>query len=124
MPRPAKRRSISGLPCCGRFGPMSEERACAESTPVFLSLDEYEALRLIDLEGLNQEECAARMEVARTTVQAIYGRARTKVADFLVNARELRIEGGAYRLYGDCGLKDKERCGHCHRHRRAPSDPE
>jgi len=66
----------------------------AAGDPGVLSVDEYESLRLIDLEGLSQEECAGRMQVARTTVQAIYDRARAKVADFLVNARELRIGGG------------------------------
>lgn len=82
-----------------------------------LSVDEYESLRLIDLEGLSQEECAGRMQVARTTVQAIYDRARAKVADFLVNARELRIEGGTYRICGARGPGGTERHGHgCCRH--------
>lgn len=101
------------MPCCVRFVPMPEAGAGGGSEPVVLSVDEFEALRLIDLEGLNQEECARRMEVARTTVQAIYDRAREKVADFLVNARELRIAGGAYRLSGELGRggPERHRCG-------------
>ena len=61
---------------------------------VVLNLDEYECIRLIDYEGLEQEQCAVQMGVARTTVQAIYKSARKKLADSLVNARHLRIEGG------------------------------
>ncbi len=112
MPRPTKRRDVFAMPCCSRFAPASGERECAAGDPVVLSVDEYESLRLIDLEGLSQEECAGRMQVARTTVQAIYDRARAKVADFLVNARELRIEGGTYRICGARGPGGAERHGH------------
>ena len=117
MPRPTKRRDVFAMPCCSRFAPASGERECAAGDPVVLSVDEYESLRLIDLEGLSQEECAGHMQVARTTVQAIYDRARAKVADFLVNARELRIEGGTYRICGARGPGGAERHGHgCCRH--------
>ncbi len=63
-----------------------------------MTLDEYEAVRLIDLEGLTQEQCARRMGVARTTAQAIYNSARFKLAECLVNGQELRIGGGEYVL--------------------------
>lgn len=62
--------------------------------PIHMSIDEYEALRLIDYEGLMQSEAADRMNVARTTAQAIYNNARAKVATCLVEGRELLIEGG------------------------------
>lgn len=61
---------------------------------VKLSYDELEVLRLLDLEKLSQAETADRMGVARTTVTNIYERARTKVADSLVNGKKLIIEGG------------------------------
>ena len=60
-----------------------------------MGLDEYEAVRLIDLEGMQQEQAAAQMGVARTTVQAMYNTARRKMADCVVNGRARRIEGGA-----------------------------
>ncbi|MGI6535797.1 MAG: DUF134 domain-containing protein [Eggerthellaceae bacterium] len=63
-------------------------------TVVVLTYDELETIRLLDLEKLSQEEAAARMGVARTTVTGIYERAREKVADSLVNGKTLLIEGG------------------------------
>lgn len=59
-----------------------------------MTLDEYEAIRLMDLENLQQEQAAAQMGVARTTVQLIYNNARRKLADCLVNGKRLVIEGG------------------------------
>ena len=72
-----------------------------------MTLDEYETIRLIDLLGRTQEDCAKQMGVARTTVQSVYNAARKKVAESLVNGVRLTIEGGDYILcsYGTecCG---------------------
>lgn len=81
MPRPVKRRRVCEPPRNARFGPL--DGAPAEN--VVLAVDEYETIRLIDLLGLTQEECAGQMGVARTTVQALYEAARAKLADMLVN---------------------------------------
>lgn len=95
MPRPRKFRNVCHFPRNLRFLP---EENGEKKPPVVLSVDEYETLRLIDREGFSQEECGERMNVARTTVQLIYTSARKKLADMLVEGRELRIEGGEYRL--------------------------
>lgn len=68
-----------------------------------MTVDEYETIRLIDLEGFNQELCAKQMNVARTTVQGIYEVARKKIAESLVNGKVLLIEGGEYHLCGQDG---------------------
>ncbi|SRR5699024_974850 len=91
MPRPKKCRRVCGLPACREFAPRG--MGCTDEA-VTLGLDEYEAIRLIDLEGMQQEQAAAQMGVARTTVQAMYNAARRKLADCIVNSKALRIEGG------------------------------
>ena len=63
-----------------------------------MSLDEFETIRLLDREGLTQEQSAERMGIARTTVTAIYESARRKVAEALVDGKRLLIRGGNYRL--------------------------
>ena len=111
MPRPKKCRRICALPQCGRFGPL--DTAAEPESRIKMTLDEYETIRLIDLEGLNQEACAERMHVARTTAQAMYRNARHKIADCLVNSRRLIIEGGDYLV---CNAREMTcGCPHCRR---------
>ena len=119
MPRRKKCRRICGLPRADRFGP-EQPGGCA-GEPVRMTLDEYEAIRLIDLLDCTQEECAQQMGVARTTVQAVYNQARRKLAQMLVDGRRLEIQGGDYELCphsGSCCGKDcgRGQCGQsrCH----------
>ena len=111
MARPAQARKVCQLPQCTRFLPES----IASSVEVQLTVDEYEALRLMDLEGFTQAECAQSMGTARTTVQSIYASARRKVARMLVERRPLVITGGVYRLCP--GLEPTCLCGGCEKHR-------
>jgi len=111
MPRPRKCRMVCCLPQISEFSPVAPK----EQRSIIMSIDEYETIRLIDYEGLSQEECAASMEVARTTAQQIYTVARQKIAHALVDGVVLRIEGGDYQLYHGEG----KHCGcgsECHRH--------
>ena len=113
MPRPMKRRKVCCLPESNKFGPL--DLTLGDQDFVNMTVDEYETIRLIDLKGFNQEECAKQMNIARTTVQGIYIEARRKLAESLVNGKVLMIEGGKYRLCDGLG----NGCGHgCHRHGR------
>ncbi|MCR4963190.1 MAG: DUF134 domain-containing protein [Firmicutes bacterium] len=108
MPRPCKRRRICALPACRRFAPADSQ--ARSGLAVAMTVDEYEAIRLIDWQGLTQEKCAEQMGVARTTVQSIYTNARKKLADCLVNRRELKIEGGEYLLCDGQAVCGCEKC--------------
>ena len=92
MPRPCCRRKIAGSPKASAFKPLGM-RMC-EIEEVVLALDEFEAIRLADGEGLKQEDAAHEMEVSRPTFGRVLESAHRKVADALVHGRPLRIEGG------------------------------
>ncbi len=94
MARPRKCRRICKEPAYDRFVP--EGILCQDV--IVLSLDEYEVIRLIDLENRTHEQCARQMDVSRTTVTEIYQIARQKVADCIVNGKPLHIAGGSYKL--------------------------
>lgn len=94
MPRPRKCRRV----CCLPETTLFEPSGCKQGKEIVMTVDEFETIRWIDLEGMTQENCAARMNVARTTVQAIYTSAREKLAKTLVFGRPLRISGGDYVL--------------------------
>ena len=107
MPRKVKCRRVCHYPQTLEFLPQNNN---AEQEPIVLTVDEYETIRLIDRRGMSQEQCAAFMQIARTTVQRIYETARKKLADFVVEGRPLRIEGGDFRLCNGsstgCGCVD------------------
>jgi predicted DNA-binding protein (UPF0251 family) len=110
MPRPHKCRRIGWEPPASAFKPAGVPGHALEQ--VTLSLDELEAARLADLEGLYQEEAARRMEVSRQTFGNIVASARRKLADCVVNGKLLRIQGGTVRLAGVRTFA----CGHCRHH--------
>ena len=94
MARPVKWRKIENIPTIPYFVP--SETAIEEISENILKLEELEAIRLKDLEGLEQEECAGRMEVSRPTFQRILLSAREKIADSLINGKSIHIEGGNF----------------------------
>lgn len=94
MARPFKWRKIEKIPSVSYFVPSDKHYdSLAEN---ILKLEELEAIRLKDLEGLDQEECAVKMEVSRPTFQRILISAREKIADSLINGKAINIEGGNY----------------------------
>lgn len=109
MARPKIEKCICSVP---EFVDFSASESTSDDV-IVMTYEEYETILLIDYKHLQQEDCAKRMDVSRTTVQFIYTSARNKVADFLVNGKKLQIEGGNYKI-----CKDKSnRCskGHCNK---------
>ncbi len=110
MPRPVIRRRVSGTFSVTCFVPADYvEDDIAENV---LKHEEMEAIRLKDLEGLEQAECASRMAVSRPTFQRILLSAREKVADSLLHGKAIRVDGGVY-------VQVQGRRGHCARCGRA-----
>ena len=96
MARPEKLRCISQFPNVGFFKPAGIPASLLKG--VRLSLEEVEAIRLKDLEGLEQEEYAHQMHISRPTFHRILESARKKVADALINGKAIQIEGGNFEL--------------------------
>ncbi len=109
MPRPYKPRRVSAMPRFTYFKPTGIPISLLDE--IVLTVDELEALRLKDVEKLEQNECAARMDVAQSTLQRILVSAHEKVAKAIVEGKVLRIHGGPYALEGE------KICGRCRRHR-------
>ena len=106
MPRPQRCRRICQKPPIDTFYPENSQ----DETPIRLTLDEYEVIRLVDLEQQTHEQCAFQMDISRSTVQEIYESARRKLAACLVYGRTLMISGGNYRI---CDGQENENCGSC-----------
>ena len=92
MPRPPIQRQIAGCPAATVYKPAGVP--ARELTWTQLTLDEFEAIRLIDGQGLDQEQAAGQMGVSRPTVTRILASARAKIAQVLVEGQALLIEGG------------------------------
>ncbi len=98
MPRPCKRRSIAGMPGSVVYKPAGIPASALEW--LSLGLDEFEAIRLLDYEGLDQEAAAVRMGVSRPTVTRVYASARRKIAEALTEGKAISIEGGPVERMG------------------------
>jgi uncharacterized protein len=92
MARPKCCRRVAGEPPCQIFKPAGVPASALDH--VVLSMDEFEAIRLADLDGLYHDKAAERMKVSRQTFGRIIEAARHKVAEALVKGLALRIEGG------------------------------
>ncbi|MFA5156622.1 MAG: DUF134 domain-containing protein [Candidatus Omnitrophota bacterium] len=96
--RPKKTRWIKCAPQERCFKPLC--RPLSKLEDVFLSLDEFEAVRLACLEGLKQVDAARKMKISRPTFSRILTAAQNKIADGLVNIKAIRIEGGCCQVGG------------------------
>ena len=96
MPRPLKCRRVDFIPEVTYFKPAGIPLRALEE--VRLTVEEAEAIRLKDLEGLEQEEGAQKMNISRPTFQRVLASARQKIADALLNGKAIRIEGGNFEM--------------------------
>ncbi|MGV8058786.1 MAG: DUF134 domain-containing protein [Smithellaceae bacterium] len=109
MSRPKCCRYVGCMPDKNYFKPRGIPSSQLDE--VVLSLDEYEAVRLADFDGLYQEQAAIRMNISRQTFGRIIAEAHRKIADVLINGKALKIAGG------DVAIKKITpfTCGKCHR---------
>ena len=98
--RPKKTRWIKCDPGERCFRPRCRPKGKLQG--VILSLDEFETLRLCDLQELDQHAIALRMKVHRSTVSRILASARAKISDALVNFKAIKVEGGC------CEIRSKK----------------
>lgn len=108
MPRPQQNRKIASPPLMQGFKPYGIPRSAIET--IMLKFDEYEAIRLLDYEGMIQEEAAEKMNVSRPTLTRIYENARKIIAKAMVEGKNIVIEGGKI-VFG----KDWYRCRKCYK---------
>ena len=107
MARPKQCRRVGSTPQSDYFKPRGIPLSMLEE--VVLTVDEFEAVRLADLEGLYQEQAAEKMNVSRQTFGRIIESAHKKVADALVKGKALKIEGGKFEM----ASMRKFRCYEC-----------
>ncbi len=108
-PRPLRLRKISNPPIISGFKPYGNRKPEEESGPVFLQIEEYEALRLCDYEMLSHLHASKAMDISRPTLTRIYARARQKIAEALVLGKQIIIEGG--KIYFDSEWFICKSCG-------------
>ena len=99
MPRPQKKRSVNFPPSWTSFKPVGIRSKELET--ISLGLDEFEAIRLADYEGLDHAESAVLMEISRSTFSRLVERARQKVAVFIIEGQRLQIDGGEIHFHGN-----------------------
>jgi predicted DNA-binding protein (UPF0251 family) len=122
MARPQKRRKINNPPKMKGFKPYGI-RMC-DTDPVIMTFEEYESIRLINYELLQQDAAAEKMNVSRPTLTRIYNKALRNIAMSFVEGKPIEIEGGNYQLENDwykckrCfrlieGIENHSKCENC-----------
>jgi predicted DNA-binding protein (UPF0251 family) len=112
MTKPKKIRIIDGIPICSVFKPQGIPASGLQE--IVMSIDEFEALRLADYLGLEQQPAAELMNISRPTFTRLLGSARKKMAQMVVDGKKLCIEGGRIELR-------RHRCRFCGREWQKPS---
>jgi uncharacterized protein len=89
MPRPCRRRRIRGKPNSSYFKPAGIRMIDLEES--VLSLAEFEAIRLVDLNGVSQDKAGEQMQISQSTLSRVLEAGRRKIADAIVNGKAIRI---------------------------------
>ena len=97
MPRPVKWRRVAFVPDVTYFKPAGIPMRVLDE--ICLTVEEAEAIRLKDLESLEQEDGAEKMNISRPTFQRVLAAGRKKIADALLNGKAIRIEGGNFEVH-------------------------
>jgi len=96
MPRPRRIRRISFMPEVTYFKPAGVTMASLNET--ILTIEEYEAIRLIDLEGVEQSKAGKKMNISQPTLSRLLKSARKKISDAIINGKAIKIQGGTYKM--------------------------
>ncbi len=108
MSRPKQNRKIAGPPLMKGYKPFGIPRRQLET--LVLHYDEYEAFRLLDYEGLTQEQAAVHMQISRPTLTRVYDKARKTLARAFVEGKMIVIDGGQVEF-----SEEWYRCGRCYK---------
>ncbi|TFG26974.1 DUF134 domain-containing protein [Candidatus Thorarchaeota archaeon] len=109
MPRRKRHRLVTKEPPVSVYKPAGIP--AMELEEILISIDEFEALRLADFEGLSQRDASTAMQISQPTFNRVLSSARSKVASGIVQGYVLRIEGGRYRLADGTGILECLDCG-------------
>ena len=112
MPRPTKERAVGMMPPWARFKPAGIP--IDELEDEIITVEEMEALRLADLDGLDQDQASQCMDISKPTFCRVLMQARQKVARALWQAKCLQVEGGNFRLEKGCSRgRSLWKCASC-----------
>jgi len=96
MPRPRIRRRIRFMPGVTYFKPAGITMASLNE--VILTVEEYEAIRLIDFKEAEQTKAGKKMKISQPTLSRLLKSARKKISDAIINGKAIRIQGGTYKM--------------------------
>ena len=96
MPRPRICRRVRFRPGVTYFKPAGVRMTELDET--ILSVDEYEAVRLVDLEGIEQSKAGEQMKISQPTLSRLLKSGRKKLAEAIVKGKAIRIQGGSFKF--------------------------
>ena len=96
MPRPRICRRVGLRPGVTYFKPAGVRMIHLDE--IVLTVDEYEAVRLVDFEEIGQSKAGQKMKISQPTLSRLLKSARKKLSDAIINGKAIKIEGGSYKF--------------------------